>query len=98
MTIEMAMMIWTAIGLYLGVGLVFGLAFVFLGVQHIDHAAQGAGIWFRLMILPGVAALWPFALGRLLSFRKINAPIVAQDDIAPQNQNLEQSEKGKGAL
>ncbi len=79
MTIETAAMIWGGIGLYFGVGLIFGLGFVFLGVQRIDHAADGTGVLFRLIILPGVIALWPFMIGRLLSFRKINAPIAGHE-------------------
>jgi len=47
------------ISAYVGVGLVFTLAFVVKGAEQIDHAAQGAPIAFRLLIVPGSAALWP---------------------------------------
>lgn len=46
--------------LYAAVGLVFAVAFVSVGVQRIDPAARGAGIGFRLIVIPGVAALWPW--------------------------------------
>lgn len=49
---------------YLVVGILFGIAFVTRGVQKIDHAAEGTGWGFRLIILPGVAALWPMLLRR----------------------------------
>ena len=42
------------LGLYLALGFVFGIVFIFLGVQRVDPAAAGAGIFFRLMILPDV--------------------------------------------
>src|SRR5215469_9283404 len=42
---------------YAGLGLVFALVFVWAGVQNLDSEAQGAGVGFRLLILPGVAAL-----------------------------------------
>lgn len=49
---------------YAGAGLLFALPFVWLGVQHLDSEAQGSGIAFRLLILPGVAAFWPLFLSR----------------------------------
>jgi hypothetical protein len=48
--------------LYAGTGFVFGLAFVAVGVQRVDHSAAGAPWSFRLVILPGAAALWPLML------------------------------------
>ncbi|MGF1456837.1 MAG: hypothetical protein ACFB6R_15830 [Alphaproteobacteria bacterium] len=74
MTIELAEMIWLAVGAYFGVGLVIGLGFVFFGAHRLDHAAEGSGPLFRLIILPGAVGLWPAILVRIFSFRKINAP------------------------
>lgn len=48
-----------ATGIYLAIGLVFGLAFVMRGAGLVAPAARGSGLTFRLLILPGVAALWP---------------------------------------
>ena len=42
---------------YAAVGLVFAAAFVTRGIQKVDHVAKDAGIGFRLIVLPGVAAL-----------------------------------------
>ena len=50
--------------IYLALGILFGIAFVTRGVQAIDHAAEGAGWGFRLILLPGVAAFWPLLLRR----------------------------------
>lgn len=44
---------------YLAAGSLFALAFVTVGVTRIDPAARGTPAAFRLMILPGVVALWP---------------------------------------
>ena len=49
---------------YATLGLVFAVPFVWLGVQRLDSEAQGSGIGFRLLILPGVAAFWPMFLYR----------------------------------
>jgi hypothetical protein len=44
---------------YLGAGLLFGVAFVSVGVARIDPAARGTSVAFRLVILPGSVVLWP---------------------------------------
>ena len=48
-----------ALAVYASSGLVFAVPFVWLGVQRLDSEAQGSGIGFRLLILPGIAAFWP---------------------------------------
>ena len=54
---------------YAGIGFVFAIAFVARGVSWIDAQAAGAGLGFRLIILPGVTALWPFLLSRWIRAR-----------------------------
>ena len=49
---------------YAAAGLAFAVLFVWFGVEHLDSEARGAGMGFRLLILPGVAAFWPLLLQR----------------------------------
>jgi hypothetical protein len=49
---------------YVGLGLVFAVPFLWSGVQRLDSEAQGSGVGFRLLILPGVAVFWPMFLDR----------------------------------
>ncbi len=56
-------MIWLA-GAYVAAGVLFAAAFVTWGVQRVDPAAKGAPLGFRLLIMPGCAALWPLLLRR----------------------------------
>jgi hypothetical protein len=56
-----------ALMLYAALGFLFGLAFVLRGVQRVDAAAKETGLGFRLIILPGAAALWPVLLRRWLA-------------------------------
>jgi hypothetical protein len=53
-----------ALETYAGLGLIFAVPFVWLGVQRLDSTARGSGIAFRLLILPGVVALWPMFVFR----------------------------------
>lgn len=59
------------LGIYLAVGLLFAVPFVIVGVHRIDAAAEDAGVLFRVIILPGVAMLWPLLLTRWI--RRPNA-------------------------
>lgn len=49
-----------ACAFYLLIGLAVGLPFVWRGVDKVDAAAHGAPATFRLLILPGCVALWPW--------------------------------------
>ena len=53
-------------GAYAGLGLLFALWFVFFAIARVDKEARGTGIGFRLIIIPGVTALWPIFFRRLL--------------------------------
>jgi hypothetical protein len=54
----------TAITVYLSLGLIFAVAFVAAGIERVDPQAKGSGLGFRLIVLPGVTALWPLLLVR----------------------------------
>lgn len=45
---------------YLGAGMVFAIAFHIRGLAAVDPATHGASLAFRMLITPGVVALWPF--------------------------------------
>jgi hypothetical protein len=47
---------------YAGIGFLFAVAFVVFGVTRVDPAAKGSGVGFRLLLIPGVAAFWPWLL------------------------------------
>jgi hypothetical protein len=54
----------SALFVYLLAGVLFAVAFLARGAGRIDPAAQGTGLGFRLIIGPGVVALWPLLLLR----------------------------------
>lgn len=49
----------SVLGAYLGVGVVFAPVFVWRGIGRVDPVAAHAGAGFRLIVIPGVVALWP---------------------------------------
>ena len=50
------------LGIYLLLGLVFAIFFLTKGMQKMDNATKDSGIGFKLVILPGVIALWIYLL------------------------------------
>lgn len=66
MSVEIASWIFWALMAYAGVGLIFAIAFVTRGANAIDPVARDGTWGFRLLILPGSAALWPLLLTRWL--------------------------------
>jgi len=54
--------LWAMIG-YALIGLLVAVWFVATQVERIDPAARAAPWSFKLIILPGAAALWPVVLG-----------------------------------
>ncbi|HTH49329.1 MAG TPA: hypothetical protein VMB21_17565 [Candidatus Limnocylindria bacterium] len=62
--IELVRAGWLVLAVYLALGLRFALAFQWRGLAELDAGTHGAGWGFRLLITPGLVALWP-----LLSLR-----------------------------
>ena len=54
---------------YSALGLLFAVAFVTIGISQVDPSSKDSGVGFRLIILPGVAALWPMLLTRWIRVR-----------------------------
>lgn len=68
MSEELANLIVTVMGVYVVIGSIVGLAYMFGSAGKIDPAAKGKGLPLRarLLILPGVIGLWPLMLTKLL--------------------------------
>jgi hypothetical protein len=67
--IETVALVLDGLAIYGALGLLFALAFLTFGIGRIDPAARGTGLGFRLVILPGVVALWPLLLARWIGSR-----------------------------
>ncbi len=66
----MAAVVVGVLMVYGAVGVVFAGAFVTLGIGRVDPAAEHAPIGFRLIVFPGVAALWPLMARRWVAARR----------------------------
>ena len=51
-------------------GLAVGVPFVLRGVDRVDASARGASVGFRLLILPGMVALWPLMAAKWIRARR----------------------------
>ncbi len=59
----------TVIGVYMAIGLIFGLIFIDTGLKKVDKNAQEASRSFRLLILPGLLIFWPFFLKKWIGVK-----------------------------
>lgn len=57
-----AQMILLLAASYAGIGFLIGAWFVLHGVARVDRASHACSWGFRILILPGSAALWPMVL------------------------------------
>ena len=64
----MTVALWLA-GIYAAIGVLFATVFVTVGIGRVDPVARKAPLGFRLIVLPGCAALWPLLLGRWMRAR-----------------------------
>jgi hypothetical protein len=58
------------IAIYVAIGSILAVPFVIFGIGRVDRSAKGAPAMFRVLVLPGVVALWPLILRRWLSPRR----------------------------
>lgn len=65
-----AEVIWAGVGAYAGLGAVVALLLLFFGgLRRIDATAAVAPLRVKVLIAPGLVALWPLMLLRLAGVR-----------------------------
>ncbi len=69
---EMSLTLYHAVLIYALAGTTVAIAFVLVGVDHVDPAARRA-IAFRPLLLPGSALLWPLVLARWIAAERQRA-------------------------
>jgi hypothetical protein len=67
MTEAIAANIWLGAGVYAGLGLLVAVALMFGGMKRIDALAATAPWSVKLLVTPGIVALWPLMLTRLIA-------------------------------
>jgi len=63
---------------YGGLGVLAAVPLHARGLGRIDPATRGTGFWFRVLVTPGLVALWPFLLMKwrgVLRNRETEAPV-----------------------
>ena len=64
MSVQVAEIIVAILITYGILGVLFAIPFLVFGIGRLDLRAKGAGLAFRLIVFPGVVALWPLLLRR----------------------------------
>ena len=66
MTVATAQLLVQSVTIYVGVGAAFAVVFLWQWVGRLDSAAEHGTRGFRVLVFPGVAALWPLFVIRLI--------------------------------
>ncbi len=72
-----------ALGVYLAIGVLFAVAFAFVGAGKIDEVARHGPIGFRVLIVPGAAALWPMLLVKWIRAERMSGTHEGHEEIVP---------------
>ena len=64
MTETIVSILLMAAGLYLLIGLVFFIPFIRKGVHTFDDGVAAAPFMMKVLIFPGIVALWPLLLSK----------------------------------
>ena len=56
-------------GVYLFLGILFSIYFLWKAIERFDEGAKGSGLGIRLIIFPGTEVFWPLLLNKLLSLK-----------------------------
>ncbi|MBK8198904.1 MAG: hypothetical protein IPK75_11070 [Acidobacteria bacterium] len=67
MSASVAGAVWLALAGYLGIGLAIGAGVILFGMKRLTAAEVPGRV--RLLVLPGMAALWPVILLRLIGVK-----------------------------
>jgi hypothetical protein len=67
MSLESAQLVVAAFELYVAAGFGFAVTFLPRGVVRVDSRVAGAPVTLRLVILPGIVALWPLFAWRWIA-------------------------------
>ena len=59
-------LILVGLATYLVIGFGIAVFMALAGLPRIDQTAQGSRFGFRFVVIPGIVALWPLLLSRLL--------------------------------
>jgi len=63
--------ILTVLGIYLLIGVLFSIAFLWKGVSKVDPAAADSSFFFKVLLFPGMSFLWIFFLPKWLKSNRL---------------------------
>jgi len=61
----------TFLGIYFSIGFLFGLYFIFKGAPKIDSLMLNTKKKVRVLLFPGIVAIWPFLIGKLFKSKTV---------------------------
>ncbi len=69
MTEQTAEIVWLALAVYFSVGLCIAFSTLLFGLRRLERGAAAMPLRVRLLIAPGLIALWPLVAARIFGLR-----------------------------
>lgn len=66
---QTVLLVWLSLAAYLGVGLLVAVTTIVFAMKRIEPGAGDMPLRVRLIVIPGLIALWPLVIVRLLGAR-----------------------------
>ncbi|MFK7771647.1 MAG: hypothetical protein AB8F94_05885 [Saprospiraceae bacterium] len=54
------------VGIYLALGIIFSIAFLWKGIAKVDDGAKETGLVFKMLLFPGLVVFWVYFLRKWL--------------------------------
>ncbi|MBO6547179.1 MAG: hypothetical protein JJ963_12320 [Balneolaceae bacterium] len=54
--------IFLFVSVYIVIGILFSVVFLWKGLTKVDHGVEGGGKFFKVLIFPGLVTFWPLFL------------------------------------
>ena len=61
---QIILILINVIGMYMIIGAIFSIVFLWRGIAILDKGTKDSGIFFRLLLVPGILVFWPKFLVR----------------------------------
>jgi hypothetical protein len=71
---QTAEIVWLSLAVYFGVGFCVALPTLLFGLRRLETSAAAMPLRVRLLMAPGLAALWPLVIARTFGVRAKEDP------------------------
>jgi hypothetical protein len=68
-SVQAAQLVWLTLAAYAAVGVLVAIGLMLGGLRRVDATAAAAAWYVKVLLVPGIVALWPIMARRLMGRR-----------------------------